>query len=323
MILASFELGLNDPRILIPSFVMVFMNFFYCALLLIQCKLKVGPQVETYATGFHKLTPHTFSHSQTLHAVSHAANSGAFENFNPSLLGQYFNLQDCFVYLAIIATWWLTNIILEGITTAMVYTNLTEGPNKASFGLALQGVLQSLPALIVLGLVTLVAKRLVGWLRHHRGSGVLGFGIDFIAGIVEVFWTMAGHLILPAIIIEGNSFWDAMKRADQIAQGNIITIGFGEVEVEGLCKIMNFFIMVMAGISALSMYFNHPQLQSLAFVGSVVMWASLVVGSAALTIYLRCAFYACLYVWAIEAEQVPSTNRNSIAPPGPLAQAMS
>lgn len=322
MILASIELGLKDPRIMIPSFLMVFMNFVYTAIIIVQFKLKVNPVASGVSSNFHKITPNSFHHGQSLHMVSQTAVSGAFENFNTNFVGQYFNPQDCMIYLSIIAIWWLTNIILEGITTAMVYTNLTDGPGKASFGLALQGVLQSLSALIVLGLVTVVAKRLVGWMRHHRGSGVLGFGIDFLAGIVEVFWTMAGHLILPAIIIEGNSFWDAMKRADQIAQGNIITIGFGEVEVEGLCKIMNFFVLLMASISALSMYFNHAQIQSIMFIGSVIMWACLVVSSAAMTIYLRCAFYACLYVWAIEAESVSSGDRSTIRPPAPLAQAL-
>lgn len=38
--------------------------------------------------------------------------------------------------------------------------------------------------------------------------------------------------------------------------------------------------------------------------------------------YIRSAFYTCLYVWAIEAEAVAEIDRRKITLPGPLAAAL-
>jgi hypothetical protein len=59
----------------------------------------------------------------------------------------------------------------------------------------------------------------------------------------------------------------------------------------------------------------------LVVVGAIA-WASLVVLVTALSIYIRAAFYTCLYVWAIDAEAVQETERVRIKPPEPLAAAL-
>jgi len=51
-------------------------------------------------------------------------------------------------------------------------------------------------------------------------------------------------------------------------------------------------------------------------------WAGLVVAITALSIYIRAAFYTCLYVWAIDAEAVRLTERKRVRAPEPLAAAL-
>ena len=51
-------------------------------------------------------------------------------------------------------------------------------------------------------------------------------------------------------------------------------------------------------------------------------WAGLVLLVTALSIYIRSAFYTCLYVWAITAEEVEEAMRADVAPPAPLAAAL-
>ncbi|MFX4864939.1 hypothetical protein ABTB62_19355, partial [Acinetobacter baumannii] len=57
-----------------------------------------------------------------------------------------------------------------------------------------------------------------------------------------------GHLILPAIVIEGSSFIGALKRADRIASGNLLTIGVGEVGVDGICRFVSW-LTYLAGVA--------------------------------------------------------------------------
>jgi hypothetical protein len=187
-------------------------------------------------------------------------------------------------------------------------------------------VLTSLPAIVMLGAVTLVAKKLAGWMRDKRGSGIFGFGMNFLAGIVEVFWTLAGHLILPSIVIEGTSFWGALKRADKIAQGNLLTIGVGEVGVDLICRAVSglVYLVGMAGFGG-AWYMNTQGMAAIS--GPVIIvaglaWASLVVLVTAMSLYIRASFYTCLYVWAIEAESVEETERVHVSAPAPLAAAL-
>lgn len=218
--------------------------------------------------------------------------------------------------------WWLTNRFLEGVTTALVYTHLTEGPGEGKVSEAVTAVFSSLPAIICLGIVTFIARRLAGWMRTRRGVGVLGFGLNFLAGVVEIFWTLAGHLILPAIVIEGTSFWGALKRADRIAQGNLLTIGIGEVGVDLICRLTTW-LVYMGGLAGFGYsWYTHVGFAAPQFILGAALWAFAVVVVTALSIYIRAAFYTCLYVWAIDAEAVAEAERVRIAPPAPLAQAL-
>lgn len=221
---------------------------------------------------------------------------------------------------------WLINRFLEGVTTALVYSHLTEGKGSGKFSAAVQAVFASLPAILILGIVTWLARRLATFMRDKRGSGMIGMSMGFVAGIIEVFWTLAGHLILPAIVIEGSSFWGGLKRADKIAQGNLLTIGIGEVGVEGICKL---FTMSLYGIGMLGMgagvYLNMNMgiaLNMPMITGLALTWVCAVVVTTAMSIYIRAAFYTCLYVWATEAEAVEESERSRIKAPEPLAMAL-
>jgi hypothetical protein len=221
---------------------------------------------------------------------------------------------------------WLINRFLEGVTTALVYSHLTEGKGTGRFGTAVQAVFASLPAIVMLGIVTWLARRLSAFMKDKRGAGVLGMSMGFVAGIIEVFWTLAGHLILPAVIIEGSSFWGGLKRADKIAQGNLLTIGIGEVGVEGICKVftMSLYGIGMAGMAggAYVTMNMHVPLNMPIITGAALIWVSAVVVTTAMSIYIRSAFYTCLYVWATEAEAVEETERARIKAPAPLAAAL-
>ncbi|MGH9550360.1 MAG: hypothetical protein ACRD3W_13340, partial [Terriglobales bacterium] len=302
MILASIKMGMRDKRLLLPSILTVFTNFFFAAALFLTAKEKVGAN----AGGMARQAGEMIRQGQGGQLANMAGLNGSMD---PSGFGSFGGLLTSDTMLlggCIVCVWWLTNRFLEGVTTALVYSHLTEGPGKGKFSIACQAVFSSLPAIVTLGVVTFMAKKLAGWMRDKRGSGVLGFGVNFLAQVVEIFWTLAGHLILPSIVIEGTSFWGALKRADRIAQGNLLTIGVGEVGVDLICKLASGIVYLIGMGAFFGGWYLQQQTHSVfapAAIGIAALgWASAVVIVTAASLYIRASFYTCLYVWAIEAE---------------------
>lgn len=324
LIWASVRMGWHDKRLLLPSILTVLSNIFFVILLYLQAKTQLGGASKTAAQYMSQTDKLLQSGGQGL--ADGVGMLGLNGPMDPSGLGAMtgsVNPDTAMAVTGILCVWWLTNRFFEGVTTALVYSHLTEGKGSGKFATAAAAVFTSLPAIIMLGVVTLIAKRIAGWLRHKRGAGgVFGFGFNFLAGIIEVFWTLAGHLILPAIVIEGTSFWGALRRADRMAQGNLLTIGVGEVGVDLICKIFTG-VVYGIGVAGFGTGWALNSFASPLFIVGGLVWAGLVLVATALSIYIRSAFYTCLYVWAITAEEVEEAMRADVAPPAPLAAALS
>jgi len=323
LIWASIKMGWHDKRLMLPSIITVVSNIFFAILLYLQAKTSFGGKSEV-ANKFMAQGQSLLQGGGNAHGF--AGLTGLNGPMDPTGLGAGMSgvsSENAMAVTGILCVWWLTNRFLEGVTTALVYSHLTEGRGSGKFGAAASAVFTSLPAIIMLGLVTLIAKRIAGWLRNKQGAGgMFGFGFNFLAGIIEVFWTLAGHMILPAIVIEGTSFWGALKRADRIAQGNLLTIGVGEVGVDVICRVTSGIVYAI-GLGGFGLaYFAQMSVTSPAMVITGIAWAALVLVITALSIYIRAAFYTCLYVWAITAEEVEEAMRAEIAPPAPLAAAL-
>ena len=326
MIMASIRMGFEDKRLWLPSIMTVFVNFFF-GLLLLQDGSKVfagGSSAGKHiAAGTHNLIKHLDS-GQLLHMSNSGMMNGFMEQSGMNSLFSNFDGQFCLSSALLVATWWLTNRFLEGITSAMVYSHLTEGPGSGKFKIAAKAVLDSAPALIWLGIATFLANTIARGLKNKQattGNTGLSFGFGFLAGMVQIFWTLAGHLLLPAIVIEGSSFLKAVKRADKIASGNLLTIGFGEVGIDQVAVFANFAVGAL-GVAIFGYAYVSGLLLSITFFAAAFLWFCLVIFSTAAFMYIRTAFYTCLYVWAIETEAVSELDRRKVAPPAPLAAAL-
>ncbi len=331
MIMAAIKMGWQDKRLLFPAILTVFSNFFFAIMLFLEGKSRLAATGQSAASGAaHALKSQTHHAAKQVTAtpegiqqfLGQTALNGPWDQSGVGALQQAASPDAVFAVIAILSLWWLTNRFLEGVTTALVYSHLTEGAGSGKFSTSCAAVFSSLPAIITLGLVTLIAKRIARFMRDKRGSGVFGMGVNFLSSIVEIFWTMAGHLILPAIVIEGTSFWGALKRSDRIGQGNLITIGVGEIGIDTINRVV-LLLVAGGGIAGFSYaYVSHMSLASpLVLLGGAI-WGSTVIVVTAMSIYIRAAFFTCLYVWAIEAEALTEAERLNYAMPAPLAAAM-
>jgi len=81
-------------------------------------------------------------------------------------------------------------------------------------------------------------------------------------------------------------------------------------------------LVCLAGISGFSYaYMQHAFTNPMFYVCGVA-WAATVIVVTAMSIYIRAAFFTCLYVWAIEAEALSEAERVNHRPPAPLAAAL-
>lgn len=342
MIWSSIKMGWQDKRLMIPSILTVFTNMLFSCIFFLDGIKQMGHQAGGVAGALGKhgakagqgmpthgmlpdlnhANPGSVGSMFNVAQLNGPSDMGGVGQFGIESLSGLFTTDNVLIVLSLSMVWWLTNRIMEGVTSALVFSHLTEGKGSGKFSEAISAVFQSLPAIIVLGIVTLVVKKIAGFLRNRNHSGIFGAGFNMLAGMVEVFWTLAGHLILPAIVIEGCSFWGGLKRADRIAQSSLLTIGVGEVGVDLICRATTWLVYLSGGAMLGAALYTQMNLLSPFALTAVLLWASVLIVVTALSIYIRAAFYTCLYVWALEAEAVDESERVKVKAPGPLAAAL-
>ncbi len=80
-----------------------------------------------------------------------------------------------------------------------VYSHLTEGPGSGKFKLAIRAVHRQRTGPNWLGIVTFLANTIARGLKNKQattGNTGFSFGFGFLAGMIQIFWTLAGHLVI-------------------------------------------------------------------------------------------------------------------------------
>jgi hypothetical protein len=197
-----------------------------------------------------------------------------------------------------------------GMTVNMIDVHLKGG--QPSLGEGARDAGKNFIAILFLALVSTVIELFARAARNNDST--VG---KILAGIIEAIWTVLSFLLLPAIIIEDASFGQAMRRVRDLHRGNLLLVGIGEVGVRLVTNLI--------GLVAMALIFGVVYL-SITVLGSgtaavlvaFVAGGTLLALFAALNVYLRMAYYTCLYLWAAEVEKVGAT-----APaPGPLGVAL-
>lgn len=196
-----------------------------------------------------------------------------------------------------------------GITVNMIDVHLKGGTPSVAEGA--RDARKNFGAIVFLTLVSTIVDLFARAARNN--DSIIG---KIIGGIIEAVWTMLSFLLLPAIIIEDASFGTAMRRVRALHKGNLLLIGIGEVGV----RLVTFLI----GLVWWAAMFGVVWLSFSAFSKTPALVISFVVGGtmfalfAAFNVYLRMAYYTCLYLWAADVEK-----QGEQAPaPLPLARAL-
>jgi len=190
---------------------------------------------------------------------------------------------------------------------------------KPSLGEGARDAGKNFFALFALAIISTLVNMLTSALRRDRG--IAG---RIVAGIVDAIWTTFTFLLLPVIIIEDASIGKALKRVREVHKGNLLLIGVGEVGVRGVANLIGFvcFLAVFGIIWLAATTLTGTAALVVAFVAGGTVFSLF----AAFNIYIRMAYYTCLYVWAAETEKARAAAEAgtpvNVKAPGPLGVAL-
>jgi hypothetical protein len=196
-----------------------------------------------------------------------------------------------------------------GMTVNMIDVHLKGGTPSLKDGAKDAG--KNFIAILFLALISTIIEMFARAARNNDSA--IG---KIIAGIIEAIWTVMAFLLLPAIIIEDASFGQAMKRVRQLHKGNLLLIGIGEVGVRLVTNLIAFvwYLLIVGLVYFFFTSFSVNTALILTFLVGGTMFALF----AAFNIYLRMAYYTCLYLWASEVEKAGQQAKA----PGPLGVAL-
>ncbi len=221
----------------------------------------------------------------------------------------------------------IVSYVFSGMTAYLIYQYLTEGDGRMDTAWAI--VRRDFFDLVTLAAVSTSVNLLKNAARNRRRRRG-GIGAELIgaaAGLLEVLWTEAAFLILPAMVIEDMSLTAAAKRIAQIARDNLLLVGISTVGVRAVTGLIGFLlgaagavlgfgvgygIIAVLGTSTLGLVFGIG-------LGILIFLVFTMVGHVINT-YTSTAYHTCLYLWARNVEVAQTAGQPiRIAAPAPLA----
>ncbi len=222
--------------------------------------------------------------------------------------------------------------VFSGMTVYLIYGFLAEGDGRMDKAWArVQSEFWNIVALA--GVSTLV-NLFTQQLRNRRNQrGAIGMIGGALAGIIDTAWTEASFLILPAMMIEDANLAAGVKRATQIAKGNLLLVSVSAVGVRGITGLIGFVlgavglvlgfalgygIIAVAGTSTAALIIGIG-------LGALLFFVFVMVASV-ISSYTMTAYNTCLFLWARDVERAQVHAEGAPIPvnipaPAPLAAA--
>ncbi len=211
--------------------------------------------------------------------------------------------------------------IFSGMTVYLIYGFLSEGDGQMDKAWAI--IKRDLFDIMSLAAASALVKILENALRgNRRRSNPIG---SLIAGLLNTVWTTATYFVLPAMVIEDLSLWDALKRATYMIKNNLLLVGVGFVGVSILNSLIGGLIVFLAILIAIGVVVVTSAAGVAGLITGLILGIGLVVLVAGavnvLTSYVATAYHTSLFIWAREGEKAQRAGQSvqGVPAPAPLA----
>ena len=231
---------------------------------------------------------------------------------------------------ALIFVHYVVNYVFSGMTVYLIYGYLSEGDGRMDKAWAkVQREFWNILSLAAAStVVSLFTRQLRSGGRRRSGAGFLG---GALAGIIDTVWTEASYLILPAMMIEDANLPTGVKRATQIAKGNLLLVGVSTVGVRWVTGAMSFVLGAIGLILGFGVGFGLIAILGSGTVGIIVgiglgalLFFAFAMVASVISSYTMTAYNTCLFLWARDAERAQEKAPGiqvQIPAPAPLAAA--
>jgi len=224
----------------------------------------------------------------------------------------------------------IVSYVFSGMTVYLIYQYLTEGDGKMSTAWSI--VRRDFFDLVTLAAAsTAVSLLRSAAQRNRRGRGGIGaIGASMLsaaAGFLEVLWTEAAFLILPAMVIEDLNLVDGGKRVAQIIKDNLLLVGISTVGVRAVTGLIGFILGVGGAVLGFGIGYGVIFVFNSSTVGLVLgivlgmmIFFTFTIIASVINSYTSTAYHTCLYLWAREVEKAQVAGQPiQVAAPRPLA----
>ena len=249
---------------------------------------------------------------------------GAYLFFGDSGFGQIltFVLGALMVFANFVVTY-----IFSGMTAYLIFGYLSEGDGcmDKAWNIVKRDffdILTLAAASTAVNMLKSLAQR-----RNQRGGNILAGLMRSATGLLEVLWTEASFLILPAMVIDDLNLKDGVKRVWDITKANLLLIGISTVGVRAVTGLIGFILGVTGAAIGFGVGYGLIAVLGTGVAGLVIgiglgamIFFAFVLVASVIGSYTGIAYHTSLYIWAREAEKAQAAGQSiQVAAPAPLA----
>lgn len=218
--------------------------------------------------------------------------------------------------------------MFSGMTVYLIYGYLTEGDGRMDRAWAV--VRRDFFDILTLAAASTVVNLMRSAVNRSRNRGVVANVARAATSLLQVLWTEAAALILPAMVIDDLNLKDGMQRIWKITKENLLLVAISTVGVRWVTGLIGFVLGLIGFGTGFAVggglaYFSGGE-TAISIVGitigALIFFTSVMVASV-FSSYTSTAYHTCLYVWAREAEMARDRgSAMAVAAPAPLAAAL-
>jgi len=220
----------------------------------------------------------------------------------------------------------VVSYVFSGMTVYLIYEYLTQGDGRMSTAWSI--VRRDFFDLVTLAAVSTGVNLLKNAARRNRRRGGIAAGlISAAAGLLEVLWTEAAFLILPAMVIEDMNLSNAAKRVTQIVRDNLLLVGVSTVGVRAVTGLIGFVLGAGGAVLGFAVGYGMIAILGTGALGlilgiglGVLIFLAFTMVASVINTYTSTAYHTCLYLWARNVEVAQTEGRPvQVTAPAPLA----
>ncbi len=219
--------------------------------------------------------------------------------------------------------------VFSGMTAYLIFGYLSEGDGRMDKAWAI--VRRDFFDILTLAAVSTVVNMLKNASKKRQQRGGLGGIVAGMAraavGLLDVLWTEAAFLILPAMVIDDLNLKDGAQRVWNITKQNLLLIGISTVGVRAVTGLIGFLLGLTGAVIGFAVGYGIIALlgaETLGLIlgiglGAMIFFAFVLVASV-ISGYTGVAYHTCLYIWARDQERAVAAGQQvQVHAPQPLA----